>query len=90
MNAESADDDCVWADVTCPECGNANRAARRGCRACGGTGTVKKSLPNPIVARDVAHIYEPLGGADWFPTFGCKVCRLTLSHPAHIDGKVCE
>jgi hypothetical protein len=89
QNAESvADADCVWADVACPGCGNANRSARRGCRTCGGTGTVKKSLPNAIVARDVAHAYEPLEPLGWFPTFCCKVCRLAQSHPAHNDGQL--
>lgn len=35
----------VAVEVDCPQCGNANRAARRRCTYCGKTGHVLKYVP---------------------------------------------
>lgn len=35
----------VLVEVDCPDCGNVNRAARRRCRFCRGTGKAYKNLP---------------------------------------------
>lgn len=36
---------CKWVEVDCPNCLNANRAARRHCDWCNRTGKVTKSIP---------------------------------------------
>lgn len=51
---------CKWVEVDCPNCVNANRAARRHCDWCNRTGKVTKSIPvGPDISTPSIDIYRP-------------------------------